>query len=33
LEIDKTIAAAPQVSLSSGEARPLLAYNYLDYSK
>lgn len=33
LEIDKTMTAAPQVSLSSGEARPLLAYNYLDYSK
>lgn len=33
LEVDKTIATAPQVSLSSGEARPLLAYNYLDYSK
>lgn len=33
LEIDKTITAAPQVSLSSEETRPLLTYNYLNYSK
>ena len=33
LEIDKTITAAPQVSWSSEETRPLLTYNYLDYSK
>lgn len=32
LEIDKTITAAPQVSLSSEETRPLLTYKYLDYS-
>lgn len=33
LEIDKTITAASKVSLSSGETRPLLTYNYLDYLK